>query len=478
MTPWAPLNARIERLRRCRADIAASEPALSDLVAEEIGKPRHETLTAEIMPLLAACRWLERRAPKLLRRRTLRGGGLLGLGQRHTESRAPLGRVVIIATWNYPIGLLGVQLAHALAAGNTVVVKPSEHAPRTQAALLDLFARHLPERVLTRTEATREAGAGVLRNQQRSDVDRFDHVVFTGSTGVGRSIAETLAPSLTPSTLELSGRDSAFVLADAAPRLAARSIWFAVVSNAGQTCMAPRRALVERGVYAEFIRELGLLAGAERPRRLIAADAAEHAWSRVESALRAGGRTITGVTEPPRGAWLRPAAVTECPEHAELVEGDHFAPVLAVVPVDDLAHALAIHRRCDQHLATSVFTRRTGWARRELAPRLGAHTVTINDALIPTAHPATSIGGVGASGWGESRGEAGLRAMTRPVSVASTSRWLRPPLDPPTPAQLATMARWVGRHFGATRGTPAEPQTTDASETAPARDQQPAEINA
>ena len=184
----------------------------------------------------------------------MRGGAWWSIGQRHQVERVPLGRIGIIATWNYPVQLLGVQLVQALAAGNRVVVKPSERTPRTQALLLDLARRAgLPEGTLDVLPATRDAGAAMLQHAE------MDHLVFAGSTAVGRRIAEAAARRLLPSTLELSGRDTAFVLADADPALAARTIWSAVTMNAGQTCMAPRRVLVDSRVYERFLAALARL---------------------------------------------------------------------------------------------------------------------------------------------------------------------------------------------------------------------------
>jgi len=122
---------------------------------------------------------------------------------------------------------------------------------------------------------------------------------------------------------------------------------------------------------------------------------------------------------------------------------------------------IEIHRRCDQHLATSVFTRRPRAARRRLAGHLRVATVTFNDCLIPTAHPAASIGGVDASGWGRSQGEAGLLELTRPVTTSRTSLLLRPPLEPPPPGRMRQMAGWFTRLHGARRGL----RTTLATET-------------
>ncbi|MEM7754025.1 MAG: aldehyde dehydrogenase family protein [Planctomycetota bacterium] len=466
LSGWAvaPLRQRLAWVARFRSLVASNLDDLCALAEEEIGKPPFETLTADLLPVLANCKWLEKRAARVLRDQTLRGGGMLGMGQTQTVRREPLGRVAIIATWNYPLGLLGVELLAALVTGNTVVVKPSENAPRTQAALLRLaFQAGLPNDALSSVEPTREAGEALLREHA------FNHVVFTGSTAVGTKIAKTLAPTLTPSTLELSGRDSAFVLADADTALAARTLWFMVQQNGGQTCMAPRRILVERPAYAAFIRDLGLYAAGAQPRKLISESAAVRTHKLAAAAIAEGGRSISGVLEAPDGPWLRPLAIVNCPESAGLVAGDHFGPATAIVPVESETHALEIHRRCDQHLATSVYTRKHKQVARRLAGRLGATTVNFNNCVIPTAHPAASIGGVGPSGWGVSQGEAGLLAMTRPVYVSRTHPVLRPPTDTPPPHRVAQMTRMIAKLYGGTLSqNNASSTTTPTHTTTPA----------
>ena len=224
-------------------------PRLQAISRDELDRPEFETLVTDLVPLLDACRWHERRARRVLKARRLRGGGVWRIGQRHEVRRRPLGRVAIIATWNYPYQLLGVQLVQAIVAGNSVVVKPSERSPRAHGALLDIArSSGLPEHRLLWTAATREDGRRLLEE------GGFDHVVFTGSTEVGRAIASALSESLTPSTLELSGSDSAVVLGDADAVLAARSVHYALAVNAGQTCMAPRRVIVEEAVFEAVLR--------------------------------------------------------------------------------------------------------------------------------------------------------------------------------------------------------------------------------
>lgn len=427
-------------LRAFRRLVEARTDAFVASIVSEIGKPAHEALTSDVLPLLAACRWHERCAAGILAPGRLRGRPLWLLGGAVGQHRAPLGRVAIIATWNFPVQLLGVQLVQAIVAGNDVVVKPSEHAPRTQELLLETAREAgLSDRRLSWVDPTREAGQALLLTE------RFDHIVFTGSTEVGREIAEIAAQTLTPTTLELSGHDSAIVLDDANVALAAARLWQAVTLNAGQTCMAPRRILVERGAYDAFVAALAPLAAAARPLRLVSTASAARCFELCVAAVGAGGRSASALLEAPLGRELRPLAIVDCPRDAALFDGDHFGPVVAVMPVRDVIDALQMHHRGGQHLATSVFTRRPHRAR-ELHAILGSSIVTVNDAVLPSGHPALAIGGRGESGWGVTRGHEGLLAMTRPVAIATSGRWLRVPTESPNDAQvrgLRRLSRWL-----------------------------------
>jgi aldehyde dehydrogenase (NAD+) len=456
----APVSSRIAWCEGFERLLVERERDLVAAVRADIGKAEWETVTQEFLPLVASIRWHRANAERLLAPARVGGGPWWLLGQRHWRLRVPVGRVLVIATWNYPLQLVGIQLTQAVVAGNRVVVKPSERSPRSQRMLLDLAraaasAAGLPPDTVTSAEATREAGRELLERE------RFDHVVFTGSTAVGREVALACARTLTPSTLELSGRDSAIVLADADPKLAARSIWHAATMNAGQTCMAPRRALVDRAIYQRFLDALRPLAASARPVRLSDHSMADRCVQLAEAAVRAGGRSLGGVIEPSNAGSMRPLCVESCPRDAGLFEGDHFGPVLAVVPVDGPADALAAHRAVGQHLATSVFTGAPSAALADAAfiAALGSGVVTINDAVIPTGHPGIAIEGRGPSGWGASRGEAGLLALTREVACSATARRLRAPLDEPD----ARGKRWLRRlGFGGrdAAGTPsAAPDT-------------------
>ena len=427
--------------RRFGRLVAADQARIGRLVLEEIGKPEWETLVAEVMPLVASARWHARRGGRLLADRRLPGRPWWMFGQSARVRRVPLGRVGIIATWNYPIQLLGIQILQAVMAGNRVVVKPSERSPRSQLRLIELArVAGLPDGVLVTTAYDREAGAALL-----ADPD-LDHLVFTGSTSVGRRVAMAAAERMLPTTLELSGCDSAIVLADADPALAARSIWNAVVFNAGQTCMAPRRVLVHEDVAAAFAAAIVPLAAGAGLRPMIDLHAADEHRRLVEDAVSKGGRIAAMSLDRQTDLRARPQVVLDCPVDAEAFAADHFGPLLAVRAWRDESDLLELHRRGGRHLATAVYTRHEANADR-LVPDLGGGLVTINDCLLPSAHPATSIAPVGESGWGVSRGVEGLLAMTRPVMVTRTGG-LRPPVGEPDARAkrfLEGLVRWWGR---------------------------------
>ncbi len=445
-----PLSERLEWVASFRRAIASYERELCALMEQEVGKPRLEALTSDIAPVLAACRYVEQNAQRLFRPRRL-GGGPLWLGKMNVRvHREPLGDMAIIATWNYPVGLLGVQLVQALAAGNCVTVKPSERAPRTQTLLLGLAqACGLPAGALRWTHASRQAGEQLLFSR------RFDHVVFTGSTAVGRDIASILAPNMTGLTLELSGRDSAFVLGDADAKFAAECLWAGVNLNAGQTCMGPRRALVHRSVYQAFCAEISRLASGAGTRRMIDQAAAMKCYGLATQAIAEGAKDaaseVRGGQQPPvpapiDGFW-RPTVLLDCKQDSDIVRGEHFGPLLAVVPIDSLEQAMVIHDRCDQHLTASIFTRDAQGAL-ALAHRLNATNITINDLIVPTAHPKASIGGRGESGLGVSRGEAGLLAMTRPVYVSVSKGLIRRSAMKPSKMVIGMLASFIRWRYG------------------------------
>jgi acyl-CoA reductase-like NAD-dependent aldehyde dehydrogenase len=407
-----PVRDRLTPIRAFRHLLVCECESLCAAVASDLGKPAEETLACEVLPLADACRFVEREAGRLLRpRRVSRRLRPLWLwGVQDTVHRRPRGVVGIIGTWNYPLYLNGTQIVQALAAGNAVLWKPSEVAPASAAALYALLTRAgFPAELCPMLEATREAGHALTEAA-------VDHIVFTGAASTGRVIARRLGERLISSTLELSGCDAQLVLEDADTALAARAAWFGTTLNQGQTCLAVRRAFVQRSVYPAFCSALRELAAKSQPGRLALAAQACHAERLVRDAVAAGGQLLLE-SAPSDGETCVPAVVIDARPDMDLCREASFAPVMAVLPFDSVDEALAMEARCSYALGASIFSRNAERAA-QLAAGLRAGMVAINDVIAPTAHPATPFGGRGDSGWGSTQGAEGLLEMTLPQVVS------------------------------------------------------------
>lgn len=425
---WAALSVR-ERLRPVRAFrqlLVRDHEKLGRAVEEDIGKPGIETLAGEVLPVAAACKFLLRDAAKLLRPTSVGGRHrpLWLFPQRDIVYRRPRGLVGIIGTWNYPVFLNATQILQALTAGNGVIWKPSEVAPHTADALTAMLREAgYPEQLLQVLPATREAG----REVAEADID---HVVFTGSSVTGRKLAETLGRRLVSSTLELSGLDAMFVLEDADVSLAARAAWFGATVNKGQTCIAARRAFVHRNIYPAFLDALKPLAATGKPMRLALESQVRQAERLVEDAVAEGAQLmdLPNRVAPAASDECPPAIVQDARPEMAICREASFAPLLAVLPCDSMEDAVRMNGRCAYGLGASIFTGNPGRAVR-LAEQVRAGMVTINDVVVPTAHPATPFGGVGESGWGVTQGEGGLLEMTVPQVVSVRGGRQRPHYD-------------------------------------------------
>ncbi len=424
---WAntPIHLRLRPLRALRHRIVTECDNLCAAVARDLGKPSEETLGGDLLGLADACCFLERQAARLLRpRRVPTSQRPLWLwGQADTVYRRPRGAVGIIGTWNFPLFLNGVQIIQALTAGNVVVWKPSEVAPSSAAALFGLLQRAgFPDGLVQMLEPTRENGPLLLE----ADVD---HIVFTGAVATGRRIAARLGERLISSTMELSGCDAQFVLGDADVSLAARAAWFGITVNRGQTCIAPRRAFVERSIYPAYCDKLRRLTATAAPLRLALAAQVRQAERLIQEALAEGGHLLCQAgPERSEPDLVMPQVVIDARPEMALCREASFAPLLAVLPCNNIEDAMRMEAHCPFALGASDFTRSPRRAE-ALAARLRAGMVTVNDVIVPTAHPATPFGGRGDSGWGVTQGAEGLLEMTIPQVVSMRTDRFRPHYD-------------------------------------------------
>ena len=424
---WAavPLADRLEIVAKFRRAVAADPDRLADAVTSPVRRGAAETLSAEVLPLCEACRYLEREAEGLLgpKRRSNRGRPAWLHGVRLMDRREPHGVVLVLGTWNYPLFLTGTQTIQALVAGNAVLVKPGRGSHAAAVAVRDLLLESgLPPGVLAVLGEEVEAGEAAVD----AGVNK---VVLTGSAATGRAVLENCAPSLTPAAMELSGCDAAFVLAGADVPLAAKCLALSLTWNGSATCVAARRVFADKSLFAELRAELLARVTTVAP---VACDraAATAAEELIEDALNRGAARLCGTLDhrpdPPRAM---PVVLADVPGRAEILHADCFAPVLSLIEVDGPGEALARDNCCPYALGATVFGPPAD--ARDFAAQVDAGCVVINDYLIPTADPRVSFGGRGESGFGVTRGPLGLLEMTRPKAVLEQTTAWRPHLDPP-----------------------------------------------
>jgi acyl-CoA reductase-like NAD-dependent aldehyde dehydrogenase len=402
---WAqiPVKNRVAILRRTRRLIARRAGEFMQAVALGDRRLPVETIPLEIVPLLDAIRFLERRAHGILAPKKLgRSGRPLWLfGVAAEIRRRPLGSVLILAPFNYPLLLPGVQIVQALAAGNAVLVKPSPgHAAPLQLLADCLAEAGLPAGLLTILDSIEEADAALAAG--------IGKIVLTGSAATGRAVLHKAAEALVPAIVELSGNDAVYVLPGADPDLVVAALVFGLRLNGGATCIAPRRVYAMRDIIPMLYERL-LKAVQDLPPVSLTIPTAEQATRLLGPDAVQDGK-------------MRPTVVMAKPD-SRLLREDIFFPVMSLVPVDNMGEALALDAACPYRLGAAIFGPVD--AARQFSQSVSAGMVVINDLIAPTADPRLPFEGAGHSGFGPTRGAEGLLAMTRPQAVTVRGGKLR-----------------------------------------------------
>ncbi|MEE6257772.1 aldehyde dehydrogenase family protein [Plantactinospora sonchi] len=445
---WAGLGfaSRRTRLLRWRALLANRISELAALSHRETGKPIADAVV-EILAAIEHVDWAARNAKRVLRRRRVRSRLVLVEHSAHLEYQ-PYGVVGVIGPWNYPVLTPVGSLCYALAAGNTVVFKPSEYSPAVGQWLVDSFAEVVPEQPVFRAvHGLGEVGAALCR----SGVDKL---AFTGSTATAKRVMASCAESLTPVVLEAGGKDAMIVDADADLDAAADACVWGALTNAGQTCIGIERAYVVDAVHDTFVEKVVAKAG----RLTVGADDAdigpitmprqiEVIRQHITDAIDRGGRAVLGGPEAVQPPYVRPTILVEVPEDADAVREETFGPTLTINRVADADEAVARANALPYGLGGSVFGRRRAT---ELAARIRSGMVAVNSTLTFVGMSTLPFGGVGDSGFGRIHGADGLREFAR--SKAVTRRRGPSPLPAMTfartPAQVERIVKMARILYG------------------------------
>lgn len=407
---WAGLGfkGRSKYLDQWRAVLARRMNQLADVVYAETGKP-HGDAALEIGMAIEHLAWASKHAKKVLGKRHV-SSGLVMVNQRATVEYLPRGVVGVIGPWNYPVFTPMGSIAYALAAGNTVVFKPSEFSPAIGTWLVDAFHEVLPDHdVLQIVRGFGETGNALCT----SGVDKL---AFTGSTRTGKKVMAACAQTLTPVVIEAGGKDSIIVDADADVDKAAEAAAWGAFWNAGQTCIGIERAYVHEKVYDRFVDKLVEQAESVEPGvdygPMTMPAQVDVIRKHIADAIARGGRALTGgeVTD----GFIPATVLVDVPEDALAVTDETFGPTITVRKVKSAQEAIDLTNASEYGLGSAVFSKKNGT---RIADKVRSGMTAVNAVLVYAAIPSLPFGGVGQSGIGRIHGEDGLREFAQPKSV-------------------------------------------------------------
>jgi aldehyde dehydrogenase (NAD+) len=406
------LEWRLEQLRAIERLLDEREPEIAAALAEDLGRSPAEAWLGDVASTKAEATYARKHVRRWMRKRR-ESLPLAQLPGRAWVQYDPLGVVLVIGPWNYPLYLSLAPLVAAVAAGNCAVIKPSELAPATSA----LLARLLPQYV--DAEAVRVIEGDAATTQELLAAG-FDHVLFTGGTEVGKKIMAAAAPTLTPVTLELGGKSPVIVTADADIDVAARRIAWVKLLNSGQTCIAPDYVLADHRIVADLVDKI---VANVRDFRADEVDPGlrivnQRQFDRLVSLISTtDGKVVTGGRSDGATLRIEPTLIVDPSPTDPVMADEIFGPLLPVLTVESLDQAVQFVNSRPKPLALYVFS--SGQVGRDLIDRIPSGGAVINHVAMHCLVPSLPFGGVGASGMGAYHGKWGFDTLSHRRAVLS-----------------------------------------------------------
>ena len=427
------LEVRVAALTRLEEVFVARKEEVLEVLKKDLGKPELEAFLSEYYFVLQEIRLLKKFLKRWMRPRRVESP--FYFFPSHNEVRwEPHGQVLIIAPWNYPLQLALAPLLGALAAGNTILLKPSEYTPACASFLEACLGEAFEKGWVTVMQGDAELTSNLLEH-------RFDFVFFTGSTSVGRIVAEKIARHLTPSVLELGGKCPCIVDETADLSIAAKRILIGKLFNAGQTCLAPDFVAVASEVRDEFVAELKSLLEELPWEEELALIVNETHYQRLQNMLSEGAYQ-KGEDQPAK-LHLAPRILEHTHWEDKVMEEEVFGPILPVVEYRDKEELFARLERFSEPLALYCFSRENRFVD-DLTARFPSGGVCVNDVIKQSTNLKMPFGGKGESGYGRYRGKRTVeifsyeRAYMRRFFVADLFESL-----PPRKKQMEFFRKWM-----------------------------------
>jgi len=420
---WNALGfeGRARVLLRAQKWLIDNKQRVIDTIMSETGKTYEDAMLAEISYGAGAFGFWAKNAEKYLADERVRSSNMLVKGKKLVVRYKPLGLIGVIGPWNYPLTNSFGDCIPAMAAGNSVILKPSEITPLTSLLMAECMRDcGLPEHVYQVATGLGDTGAAL--------VDEVDMIMFTGSTATGKKVAAKAAESLTPTSLELGGKDPMIVLSDADIERAANTAVYASMQNSGQTCISIERVFVEEPVYDEFVGKVQEKVAALRqgvpggpgtvevgsmtfPKQV---DIVE---GHVNDAIAHGARALTGGHRGTgAGHFFEPTVLVDVTPDMECMTNETFGPTLPIMKVRDQEEAIRLANTGPYGLSGSVFSKDVGRGE-AVARRLDTGAVCVNDALMNYVALEMPMGGAKESGLGSRHAAGGIRKYCQSQSI-------------------------------------------------------------
>lgn len=417
---------RIAKLKRLSKAIDDHQSEIEEALHADFGKPLTEARLNEIFVVQHDIKYAVKHLKNWMKPKPVKRSIVVPTASGEVRYH-PKGTVLIISPWNFPFNLALSPLVSAIAAGNTVALKPSEISPFTtdeiERLLADVFAED--------EVAVFKGGVDVAQTLIHLP---FNHIFFTGSPQIGKVVMEAASKHLTSVTLELGGKSPAIVDASADLDKAAERIIWGKFINSGQTCIAPDYLLVDKSVkdllIEKMIAQIKVKYGGETKEnpdycRIINDKHTSRIATWLEEAKSSGAKVVFGGNVDIASCHIEPTLITDLQETSTLMQQEIFGPILPIVPIDGLDDAIRVIESKERPLAMYLFSERKSHIR-YIMERTIAGGVTINDVIVQFIHPELPFGGVNFSGFGNAHGEYGFKAFSHEQAVLKNASSLSP----------------------------------------------------
>lgn len=417
------INFRKETLIKLLNTVIIHENEIIQALHDDFKKPAFESVLTETSQVVLELKHVIKNMKKWAKPRRV-FPSLLNFPSKDYIYKEPYGKVLIIAPWNYPFQLALCPLISAVAAGNQVVVKPSELTPKTSEIIVKII-----HKVFDKNHV--EVVEGGIEVSQKLLSERWDYIFFTGSVAVGKIVAQAAAENLTPVTLELGGKNPCIIDETANLKLAAKRIVWGKFVNAGQTCIAPDYILVQKNMkkhFVNFLKEEITKAYGENPEespdfaRIINAKN----WQRLV-ALIEPEKVVFGGESNPKDNYISPTLVEETSLESPIMQEEIFGPILPILAYKKESELAAVISKFEKPLALYAFTENPAFQKR-IIQNYSFGGGCVNDTMIHFANKRLPFGGVGHSGIGAYHGNLSFDTFSHQKSIVKKANWLDLPL--------------------------------------------------